>query len=97
MSEFEQILFLTNFALKPIQTKMDPDKNETLAKKFSNAQCTVRLKRINFEEHIPLSIIKKYIKWKKIFGTKKYTVKLNRVKLIWHIKGINFVNTSIEI
>lgn len=59
--------------------------------------CAVKLEKNDFEGYIPLSKIEKYQKWKQTFKLKQYTVKLNRIKLIWDDKRVKYINVSIKI
>lgn len=58
--------------------------------------CSIKMHKLNIQEYIPISQLIIYKKLKKKFKMKKYTVKLNRIKLIWN-KKIIFINTTIKI
>lgn len=64
--------------------------------KYRTKICTVRIEQIDLMDYIPLATIKKIQAWKHKFKLKQYTVKLNRIKLIWNGERIK-INESIKI
>lgn len=90
-----KIAFLAkNFNLKLKDKEIASTNSENLINKMT---CGIKLERINLEEYIPLSKLKKCQKWKKAFKMKKYTLKLDRIKLIWDGQHITIANCSIKI
>lgn len=71
-----------NFGLKPLENGIK--------------LCEIRLERINLEDHIPLSKLRKYLIFKKSFGMKRYIIKLNRVQLLWNKQRFK-ANSTIKI
>lgn len=84
------------FGLRPICGKLPFNVNKKLRDGIHNL-CEVRLRKIDWEENIPLIKLKKYLQRKRVLTLKKYTIKLDRIKLIWNGDKIRVKNVTIKI
>lgn len=96
-NEVKTAFLMKNFNLTPTKKNFSTKNGKIIDKNIKKIVCKIKLEKMNLDEYLPLSKIRKYQDWKKKLNINTHTIKLNRIKLIWDTKEIKFVNATIEV